>query len=252
VGGRSTASSGQVRAHDRVAPPTEIAPNVFEILLRRVRVHLIAGQSLTLIDAGLPGSSGAIDRAIRAIGREPSEIRRVICTHGHVDHAGGAAELAARDGVDVLMHSADLAILPTTLVDVARRPGRRLFVALTPRLDGATPLDDGFELPILGGLRVVHVPGHTPGSICLYAPEPGLLFVGDALQARQGRVGFASRLYSDDWNMARASVQRMARLDVDTIVFSHYPPRTDDVSGTLRRLAAEAEVAEAGVREGTR
>ena len=44
----------------------------------------------------------------------------------------------------------------------------------------------------------------------------------------------------------------MARLDVRMIVFSHYPPRSDDVNGTLRRLAAEAEVAEAGVREGTR
>jgi glyoxylase-like metal-dependent hydrolase (beta-lactamase superfamily II) len=239
--GRSTAPTRGRQTGDGVSRPREIAPNVFEIQLRRVRVHLVAEQTLTLIDAGLPGSSGAIDRGIAAIGRSPAELRRVICTHGHFDHAGGAAELAARDGVEVLMHAADLANVPTTLADVARRPGRRLFVALTPPLERASALGDGDVLPVLGGLRVVHVPGHTPGSICLYGPDRRLLFVGDALQARLGRVGFASRLYSDDWNAARASVKRMAGLDVQTIVFSHFPPHQNDPNAVLRQLASDAE-----------
>jgi glyoxylase-like metal-dependent hydrolase (beta-lactamase superfamily II) len=230
----------RVRSRDR-AVPREIARNVFEIRLRRVRAHLIAEDSLTLIDAGLPGSSGAIDQAITALGRSPSELRRVVCTHGHFDHAGGAAELGARSGVEVLMHPADLANLGTTLGDVARRPSRRLFVALTPPLDHATALADGDVLPALGGVRVVHVPGHTPGSICLYAPAAGLLFVGDALQARLGRVGFASRLYSDDWRQARASVQRLATLDVRLIVFSHYAPERDHPNALLQRLATQAQ-----------
>jgi glyoxylase-like metal-dependent hydrolase (beta-lactamase superfamily II) len=68
-----------------------------------------------------------------------------------------------------------------------------------------------------------------------------LLFVGDALQARRGRVGFASRLYSDDYAGARASVKRMAELDVETIVFSHYPPWREDANGMLRELAARAD-----------
>jgi glyoxylase-like metal-dependent hydrolase (beta-lactamase superfamily II) len=224
--------------------PVEIAPNVFEIRLRRVRAHLIADDTLTLIDAGLTSSVRAIDRAITALGHSPTEVRRVVCTHGHFDHAGGAAEFAGRDGVEVLIHAADLANLPLTVPDAVRRPGRRLFVALTPLPARATALRDGDVLPVLGGLQVVHVPGHTPGSICLYAPRNKLLFVGDALQARLGRVGFASRLYSDDWAAARASVKRLAELDVETLVFSHYPPRRDDANGLLRRLASEAAKAE--------
>ena len=242
--GRSRAALVPVIAATRLkaSPATrEIAPDVFEVRLRRVRVHLVAEDVLTLIDAGLPGSSDAIDRAIVTLGRSPSELRRIICTHAHFDHAGGAAELAARGGVDVFMHESDLAAVATTLGDVARNPGRRLFVALTPPFENAAALHDGDELPVLGGLRVVHVPGHTPGSICLYAPGHRLLFVGDALQARLGRVGFASRLYSDDWQAARRSVKRMADLDVETIVFSHFLPRSD-AQRVLRRLTDEATV----------
>ena len=245
----SGGASAQSRAPGRRAEPVpvEIAPRVYEIALTRVRAHLIAEDDLTLIDAGLPQSVGQIDRAIAAVGRSPAELARVICTHGHPDHAGGAAELGLRDGVELLIHPADLANLPITVGQALRRPSRgRLFAAVTPLPGHSVPIVDGDVLPVLGGLHVIHVPGHTPGSVCLYAPRNRLLFVGDALQARFGRVGFASRLYSDDWGAARASVQRLAELDVETIVFSHYPPWSDDAKGVLGRLAAEAAADGAG------
>jgi len=92
-------------------------------------------------------------------------------------------------------------------------------------------------LPILGGLEVVHTPGHTPGSVCLYGRRDRVLFVGDTLQRRFGTVSFASTLYSDDIGTARRSVQRLALLDVDTVVFSHFPPLTEGASETLAALA---------------
>ena len=54
------------------------------------------------------------------------------------------------------------------------------------------PIEDGDVLPMLGGLRVIHTPGHTPGSVCLYGVRDRVLFVGDTLQRRFGRVSFAS------------------------------------------------------------
>src|SRR5947208_2623019 len=81
------------------------------------------------------------------------------------------------------------------------------------------PIEDGDVLPVLGGLEVIHTPGHTAGSVCLYAARDRLLFVGDALECRRGKVGFASAIFSDDVAQARASVKRMAERDVNTIIF---------------------------------
>ena len=89
---------------------------------------------------------------------------------------------------------------------------------MTPEPPNLTPIEDGDILPMLGGLRVIHTPGHTPGSVCLYGARDRVIFVGDTLQRRFGRVSFTSGLYSDDHAAARHAVKRFAELDVQTIV----------------------------------
>ena len=230
IPGRSTR-----RASDGGA--TTVAPGVAAIRLPRVLVHLLDDDPATLVDAGYQGAVGAIERGLAAQGRSLSEVARVICTHGHPDHAGGARALADR-GVEVLMHPADAERLRTGVRTALRHPSRgRIFAAITPELATFTPIEDGDVLPSLGGLEVVHTPGHTPGSVCLYAARDRVLFVGDTLQRRRGRVTFASSLYSDDHAEARRSVRRLAELDVEVIVFSHFPPLRGNASGVLVDLA---------------
>jgi glyoxylase-like metal-dependent hydrolase (beta-lactamase superfamily II) len=108
---------------------------------------------------------------------------------------------------------------------------------MTPEPAATVPIEDGQILPMLGGLQVVHTPGHTPGSVCLYGARDRVLFVGDVLQRRFGTVSFASTLYSDDIRAARQSVKRLTLLDVDTVVFSHFPPLTEGATETLASLA---------------
>ena len=103
-----------------------------------------------------------------------------------------------------------------------------------------TPVEDGAVVPVLGGLRVIHTPGHTPGSICLYLDDARILFTGDVLQVHRGSLTFASAFFSHDHGAARASVERLAALDVDTIALSHYPPWRDRPTAALRELAARA------------
>ena len=92
----------------------------------------------------------------------------------------------------------------------------------------------------LGGLHVIHTPGHTPGSICLWAPRHRLLFTGDVLQVRWGRLTYASAFFSHDYPAARAAVARLATLDVETIALAHYGLWRRDAHERLRALAAAA------------
>jgi len=215
--------------------------DVEAIELRRVKAHLVLEPELSLIDCGYAGSGARIASFIEGHGRSISELVRVVCTHGHPDHAGAARELAL-EGIPVLMHPVDAAGLATTWRDTFRSPSRgRIFAAMTPEPPEFVPIDDGDVLPMLGGLEVIHTPGHTPGSVCLYGRRDGVLFVGDTLQRRFGRVSYASALYSDDVTAARLAVKRLASLDVNTIVFSHYPPLQEGASETLESLARRIE-----------
>lgn len=217
-----------------------VTPDVHAISLTRVKAHLILEPSLSLVDAGYAGSRARIERAITGHGRSIHELARVICTHGHPDHAGGARELAA-PGVEIRLHPADAEGLKVDWRAALRRPSRgRVFAAMTPEPPNIVPMVDGEVLPVLGGLEVIHTPGHTPGSVCLYGARDRVLFVGDVLQRRFGRVSYASGLYSDDYAAARRAVQRLVTLDVEVVVFSHYPPLTVNASAILADLARRA------------
>ena len=211
--------------------------DVVPIELGRVLAHLVLEPELSLIDCGYARSRGRIEKAMSERGHALTELARVVCTHGHPDHAGGARELALA-GIPVLIHPADGERLATTWREMLRRPSRgRFFAAMTPEPPQTVSIEDGDVLPMLGGLRVIHTPGHTPGSVCLFGARDRVLFVGDTLQRRFGRVSFASSLYSDDIALARRAVQRLASLDVEIVVFSHYPPLIEGASETLTSLA---------------
>jgi glyoxylase-like metal-dependent hydrolase (beta-lactamase superfamily II) len=187
---------------------------------------VILEDDITIIDAGMRGSLPRLHAAITALGRSPAEITRFVVTHGHPDHVGGAS------GATIFMHPADRdRTLHINAGTIARRFALR-------RLSATTDLVDGQVLPVLGGLRVVHTPGHTPGSVCLYAERDGLLFSGDALwRDAAGSLHRPNRYWSEDLEAARRSVAMLARLDVGTILFGHLPP-LGGATLALRALAS--------------
>ena len=217
----------------------EVATSVHAVRLIGSNAFLIVEDELTLVDAGHRGSGRMLARYLEHIERDVRDIRRIVCTHGHPDHIGGVQEIARASGASVLMHPADMERLRIRFRDVIRgRPAPGAIIAyLTQAPSDASPIEDGEVLPALGGLRVIHTPGHTPGSVCLYGARDRVLFVGDSLQRRFGRVSFASGLYSDDHAAAKRSVKRLAQLDVETIVFSHFAALEEGAAEVLARLA---------------
>jgi glyoxylase-like metal-dependent hydrolase (beta-lactamase superfamily II) len=216
----------------------EIVPRVHALRVIGAKAHLIVEDEITLIDAGHRGSGRLVQRYLERIGRSQRDITRIVCTHGHPDHIGGVAEIAAATGAAIYIHPSDAARLRIGLRDVLANPVPGQVIAfLTRPLTDPKPLLDGDVLPALGGLQVVHTPGHTPGSVCFYAPALRLLFTGDVLQLRQGRLVGPHHVFSDDLAEARRSVIRLAELDADTILFAHYPPLRGGARAALRDLA---------------
>ena len=200
---------------------------------------LIDDGELTLVDAGHRGSIRLLRGHVEQLGRKMSDITRIICTHGHPDHIGGVQEIAQVSGAQVLMHPADMERLRIKLRDVLRgRPAPGAIIAYLTRAPEAAPLNDGDVIPALGGLRVVHTPGHTPGSICLYSESRRLVIVGDILQRMRGQVTYPNYVFTDDMGLARRSIARLAELDIETILFSHYPALREGGRDALRSLAS--------------
>jgi glyoxylase-like metal-dependent hydrolase (beta-lactamase superfamily II) len=190
---------------------TEVADRIFAVPLIGATAFAILEEDITVVDAGLHGSLPRLHAAIASLGRSPREIRRFVVTHAHPDHIGGAF------GAEILLHPAD------RVRSWRFNPGslaRRL-----SRLPMTTDLADGDLLPVLGGLRVIHAPGHTVGSVCLFGERDGLLFCGDALWRDDGgSLRPPNPYWSEDLDAARVSLDRLAPLAVETILFAHRPP----------------------------
>ncbi len=213
-------------------PTIEVIPGVYQLMLAGVNMVLIAEEELTLIDTGVPGSLPGILNLIRRLGRSAEEITTVIITHNHVDHIGGLPELKKHTAAKVYAHEAALVDPPDDapypqgirrLLQVpVLSPVRHRFVLDSGDID--VQLTGGEVLAPLGGLQVVHTPGHTPCSICLYSPLHRMLFVGDAMQRRRRKLQFPAKMVSTDLAMAVKSVSMLAQLDSEVLVLGHGKP----------------------------
>jgi glyoxylase-like metal-dependent hydrolase (beta-lactamase superfamily II) len=125
----------------------------------------------------------------------------IVSTHGHDDHIDAAPALSARTGAPVLLHPDDL----------------MLWKQKHPAKGPDGELSDGQVITVAGtGLTVLHTPGHSPGAVCLHAPDLGTVFSGDTLF--NGGPGATGRSFSDFPTIIDSIRERLLTLPPDTVV----------------------------------
>ncbi|MEU2929072.1 MBL fold metallo-hydrolase [Streptomyces sp. NPDC007251] len=207
------------------------------------------GGALTLIDAGPIGAGRAIADAVTALGHAPEDVRRIVLTHFHEDHVGGAGEFAGLGGAEVLAHPLDAPFIrgelpgPPPQFEEWERP---IHAAVAEQLPEGTPVPpaaltevaDGAVLDFGDGAQVLHIPGHTDGSIAVFLPEHGVLFTGDTVAASPVDGTVIPGVFNLDRSQLRLSLDRLAELEPDVACFGHGDPVVENAAPALRAAAS--------------
>jgi glyoxylase-like metal-dependent hydrolase (beta-lactamase superfamily II) len=203
--------------------------------------------SVTLVDCGVKRAPKKIVAALTSIGKHPHDVQRIVLTHAHFDHAGGAARMVeetSASGVDV--HADDAGYVRTGTRppgDVAATAGRLL--ARAPWGDfRATPvaeeLVDGQVLDIAGGVRVLHTPGHTPGHVSLLHASSGVLITGDSIFNMNAHMSWPTKAVCTSFRRNVETAHVLGEVEYAVAAFTHGPEIRDNAREQVRDFLRRA------------
>jgi len=161
-----------------------------------------------------------IPRIMAILQRHKLTVKQILITHAHIDHIAGAARLKRLTGAPILYNPRDLPLVK--MMDVQ---AGWLGMATPEVLPPDDSLDQGRIIEIAGlSGEILHTPGHTQGSVCLYLPEQSLLLAGDTLFA--GSVGRTDLPGGDGATLIRSIHNQLLPLPDSTVVVPGHGPNT--------------------------
>lgn len=218
----------------------ELPWRLYGILNIPVAIYLVReGDTFNLIDTGVPDSADYLVRALReaTAGKGP---QRVLLTHAHLDHAGGLNALQIAWRPQVICHRDEAPFVTGEMAYHQLRSdsfafwlGRRMMTNPGWAVKLAQLLDGGQSY---AGMVVIHLPGHTPGSIAFLHPQDQVVICGDAVMNLMGRLSGPFPFSTQDPQAARTSISRLAELDCQLLLPSHGRPISRNVRNKLLRL----------------
>jgi glyoxylase-like metal-dependent hydrolase (beta-lactamase superfamily II) len=198
---------------------------------------LVEGDRAWLLDTGMVGEPVLLRRLLRRLGLGPGSIEGILLTHGHLDHAGNLAAIKEWTGARVYGHPAEqIHVDGAYPYEGAARwcgrleaAGRWAFRYRTALID--EPIGEGDVLPFWGGLRVVHLPGHSDGHCGFYSEKHDLLFSGDLFASYFFKPHVSPSIFTSRPELLAGSLRRVLELDPRLIVPNHY----DILDGELHK-----------------
>ncbi len=216
--------------------------------------YLIRSERPCLVETGTAPSAPVVRDALTSLGIGPADLATVVVTHIHLDHAGGAGDIAAMyPAAEIVVHEKGARHLadPGRLMDSARqvygRALRRLFGELAPTpAERIRAVSARGSIDLGGGRRLEshHSPGHARHHVGLIDSSTGDLYVGDAAGVfvqETGDLRPATPPPDFDLSLALASLRMFAALAPTRLLFSHFGP-VEEVGRTLERSAEELNV----------
>jgi glyoxylase-like metal-dependent hydrolase (beta-lactamase superfamily II) len=235
----------------------KLAPSLHRVGSDLVNSYLVEENGkLTLIDAGVSGQWSDLTAELAAMGRSVGDIRGVVLTHGDSDHVGFAERLRREHGVPVHVHEADAAFArgedrksvgmgPMKIGPFLRFmwfAGRRGGLRTTPIKEVETFVD-GAILDLPGSPLIIHIPGHTPGSVAIHVPAVDALFVGDALTTGHvltGATGPGPAPFTMDPALALESLSKLEAVPTTWVLPGHGAPWNRGSAEAIRLVRAAA------------
>ncbi len=193
------------------------------------------GNETYLIDTGFARKAKPIVRAFHVADVPLGSVGKLLLTHHHIDHMGGAAYLQETTKAPISCHRED-----APFVDGRVKPSMPLLMRLFMRIHPApvaVPLNDGDRI---GPLLVVHAPGHTPGEVVFYHATRRILFSGDAVVERKGHLTLPAARFASSLDQAVRSLSWIRELDTEILLPGHGVPVTKDIRSRLDDLIERA------------
>lgn len=215
---------------------------------------VLTEQGVVLVDAGMDSSGQDMTYGLEKAGKSLRDVRAILLTHWHNDHAAGASVLQKATGVPVYCHADELPALTRESAKTDWRgkladaiPEWGLLVLFKGLLGEAIPCAVGNLTPVTEGttlcgeFTVLAAPGHTPGSVCyLWGPEKAL-FGGDAFAVVKGQLRFMSRPVTPDQPRARLSMVHAFTCGAEILCPGHRMPLTQGVQSQCADLVTRLE-----------
>lgn len=234
----------------------QVADGVYRLQAGWVNCYVVVtSDGMTLIDAGLPGAWGALERLLESIGARPSDLDALILTHGHFDHIGMASRLQREHGTPTVIHPADQPIARHPYRyehQAARFPYPFRYPAAVPILASMTAhgalwvrgvptsgtIVPGVAVEVPGRPVPVPSPGHTAGHCGFHLESAGVLLSGDAivtLDPYTGRTGprIVANAATADSAQALDSLDAFLAVDAQVVLPGHGEPWGEGVAAAV-------------------